>query len=216
MESHPLRYLITNIIVDPDSGTTIFRATDDVSQQVAATAQHRMFAARIWSVLAVDILRRMEAKYGAPSHDALSDFFTTDFIDEGVADRIARAFELFWDGQADESAHVLAPRLEAVLREVARQLGVPIIREPIGNKPGGVRSLGDLFHSQEGLLPTPGWQAYFLHLLRDPLGSNLRNVVGHGMRARISPEDAALLLHAACLLRLLRPPEKAPHTSSPE
>jgi hypothetical protein len=128
-----------------------------------------------------------------------------------VAERIARGFELWWDGQSDESAHVVAPRLEAILREVARRLGLPVIREPVANRPGGVRSLGELLYALKGHVAPEkaGWHAYLVHLLADPLGLNLRNVIAHRLRADVSEEDTALLLHAACFLRLLGPAQSS-------
>ena len=133
-----------------------------------------------------------------------------------MADRIARAFELWWDGHPDESAHILAPRLEGVIREIARQLGLPIIREPIGGKPGGVRSLGEVLHTLNGRLPTAGWHAYLTNLLSEPLGLNLRNVIAHGVRPELSVQDAALLLHAANFLRLLGPQQREADEGGPD
>lgn len=212
MQESPIQFLVTKTVIDPDSGAAIFHATDESTHKKAATAQHRVLAARVWSVFAVDVLHRFEQKYGRPDHQQLTEFFTSTFIEEAIAERIARAFELWWDGQSDEAAHILVPRIEAIIREVARQLGLPVIREPQADKPGGVRSLGDLLFALEGRLPTAGWHAYLFSLLTDPLGLNLRNVIAHGMRAGISTKDAALLLHAACYLRLVEPLEAQPGT----
>jgi hypothetical protein len=74
-----------------------------------------------------------------------------------------------------------------------------------GERPGGVRSLGEILGALEGRLPTAGWRAHLQNLLSDPLGLNLRNVIAHGLRGEIGREDAALLIHAACFLRLLEP-----------
>jgi hypothetical protein len=205
MKRHPLQFLISKAVLDPDTGVAIFHAVDELSHRQAAIAEHRALAARLWSVFAVDILQRIDEKYGQPKHDDLTQFFVSAFIDEATADRVARAFHLWWADQADEAAHVLAPRLETIIREVARQLGLPVIREPRDGKPGGVRSLGDTLFSLKGRLPSSGWHTYLFSLLSDPLGPNLRNVIGHGLRPTISVEDAALLLHAACFLRLVGP-----------
>jgi hypothetical protein len=139
------------------TGATIFKAHDDATQLRAATAQHRQFAARIWATFAVWILEAITEAQGRPPHDELAEFFKSALIDAMTADRIARAMELWWDGCPEESAHLLAPRLEAVRRGLARRVGLPIIREPQGEKPGGVRSLGDLLTALEGRLPTAGW-----------------------------------------------------------
>ena len=139
----------------------------------------------------------------------MTTFFTSKLIDRAASERIARAFELWWDGAFDDSAHVIAPRLEGALRTLARGVGIVVIREPVADKPGGVRSLGDIFFALQGRMPA-GWHAYLYHLLSDPLGPNLRNVIAHGVRAQIDRQDAALLLHAACLLRQVQLKEPPP------
>jgi hypothetical protein len=115
-EAQPVIFLATRTLLDPDSGAPIFHARDDASHRLVALAQHRQLAGAIWGNFATDILHRFTATYGRPSRDALAAFFTTGLIDSAGAERIARAFELFWDGAVDDSAHVLAPRLEGVLR----------------------------------------------------------------------------------------------------
>jgi hypothetical protein len=213
MKTTPLQFLVTKIVLDPDHGVTIFRATDEESHLRAALAQQRQFAARIWSVFALDVLMRMKERYGNPSHDELVAAFTGDVIDEPLADRFARALELLWEGYPDESAHLAAPRLETALRELARKVGLPVIKEPRGGKAGGVRTLGVLLDGMTGVFPSHGWHAYLRSLLTDPLGSNLRNVVAHGLRTSVAAQDAALLLHAACFLRALRVTPQNPDTS---
>lgn len=201
----PLEFLVTRVRIDPDSSQTIVRATDDAMRERIAASEERMFPARFWGVMAVDILRRFADRYGQPGHDELTAFFTTPFIDGDTADRIARALDLWWQGHADEAAHLLAPRLETVIRQIARVLGLPVISEPADGRPGRTRPLGTLFTALEGRMPTAGWHEYLFFLLADPLGLNLRNVVAHGLRAKVSEDDAALLIHAACFLRLVEP-----------
>jgi len=211
MTDHPVQYLMSKVVFDPDFDAPIFRALDDESHKIAAVAQSRWMASQFWALSAVAVLERFANRYGKPSHEDLTEFFTSTLIDAGMADRVALAFELWWDDRPDESAHLLVPRIEAALRNLAREIGLPIIREPYGGKPGGVRPLGELLHQLRGRFGSPGWHAYLLHLLVDPLGLNLRNVIAHGVRARIARTDAALLLHAAAFLRLLevqnQPPE---------
>ena len=204
MRAAPLQFLVTKIILEPDEGVAIFRATDEASHLRAALAQRRQFAARIWSVFALDVLTRMRERYDDPSHEALTAAFVGDLIDDALADRMARALELLWQGYPDESAHLIAPRLETAVRELARRVGIPIINEPRGTETGGVRTLGVLLDAMAGALPSPGWHAYLRSLLTDPLGPNLRNIVAHGLRTSVAAEGAALLIHAACFLRALR------------
>jgi hypothetical protein len=77
-------------------------------------------------------------------------------------------------------------------------------RRPRG-KSGTVQPLGELLYQlHERFFGSEAWRTYLLHLLVDPLGLNLRDVIAHGVRARTERADAALLLHAAAFLRLDR------------
>jgi hypothetical protein len=101
-----------------------------------------------------------------------------------------------WEGQADECAHILVPRLESILRDMARRAGLPIIREPVGDKPGGVRTLGVLLRELGSAMPDSSWHAYLVNLLTDERGINLRNCIAHGFKEQIGVGDAALLIQA--------------------
>lgn len=204
MQAHPLQYLVTKLVIDADFGVPIWHATDDATHKVAAMAQAQLMATQFWSMSAGEILERFAARYERPSRAQLTRFFTSTLIDEAMAERVALAFELWWDDRPDESGHVLVPRIEATVRNLAREIGLPIITEPYGGKPGKVRPLGELLHQLRDRFGSEDWRAYLLHLLVDPLGLNLRNVIAHGVRARVERGDAALLLHAAAFLRLVR------------
>jgi hypothetical protein len=204
MQAHLLQYLVTKVVIDADFGVPIWHARDDASHKVAAMAQARWMATQFWSMSAVEILERFAARYARPSRAQLTSFFTSTLIDEAMAERIALAFELWWDDRPDESAHVLVPRIEAAVRNLAREIGLPIITEPYGGKPGKVRPLGELLHQLRDRFGSEDWRTYLVHLLVDPLGLNLRNVIAHGVRARVERADAALLLHSAAFLRLVR------------
>jgi hypothetical protein len=90
---------------------------------------------------------------------------------------MARALELFWDRQSDESAHLLVPRIESTIRDMARRSGLTVMREPIGEKPGGTRTLGILLLELQGAMPDDGWHDYIYNVLADQFGLNLRNEI---------------------------------------
>ena len=202
MAATPLQFLVNRVILD-SSGFPIFRATTEEGRIRAALAQRRSFAAEIWSVFAFDVLRRMKARYDDPSPEEVTAAFSGGILDDVLAERFARALALLWEELPDESAHLAAPRIERAVRDLAALVGIPIINEPRGDETGGVRTLGVLLDALRGFLPTPGWHAYLVSLLVDPLGRNLRNTVAHGLRERTSAQDAALLIHAGCFLRNL-------------
>jgi hypothetical protein len=204
MREHPVQFVFPKVVLDPDVGVPLFRATDMAGHLRTELARSRLLAARVWSIFGVDILLRMRERYDDPSHETITAAFVGQLVDEPIAERFARALELLWEHRADDSAHLSAPRLETVIRSLARTLRVPIMNEPQGDKVGSVRTLGGLLEALDGAFPTPGWHAYLTSLLVDPLGLNLRNVIAHGLRVAMSDQDAALLLHGAAFLRALR------------
>ena len=141
-----------------------------------------------------------------PKHAALSRFLAGDLVEESVAERFARALELFWAEEFDESAHVLVPRIECVLRGTAHQLGIQVVWQPRPDKDvGGVEALGALLRDLGGIAACSwfvdsGWHAYLVNLLTDPLGLNLRNRISHGLHGNVDSIDAALLVQASLFL----------------
>ena len=213
MEEHPVQFLFAKALVGPDNATAIFRAATPDQHKRFAMAEQRAQQARMWGMFCAQALQRIGLRDDRPAPAALAEFLTGDFIEAEVAERLARAIELFWEEQFDESAHVLVPRLERVLREMARQVGIAVVREPRpGKEVGGVEMLGALLHDLEGAFADPGWHAYLLNLLADPLGLNLRNSISHGLHGRVGPVDASLLIQAALLLAgmSLKPVENPP------
>lgn len=167
------------------------------------TLEHEARKIMLWGVFAADILDRVHARHGLPDARALTEFFMTPLIPEDTAERIGRGVLSYWQGEADESAHLLAPRIEASIRYIARECDLAIIREPQGEKPGGVRPLGDLLIALKGQVDE-SWRRYLWNLLCEPVGVNLRNRIAHGLSRRVERREAAVLIHAACHLRLMR------------
>jgi hypothetical protein len=164
MEDHPLQFIFTKALVGPDNATAIFRAATPDQHKRFAMAEQRAQQARMWGMFCAQALQRIGRRDDRPAPAALTEFLTGDFIEAEVAERLARAIELFWEEQFDESAHVLVPRLERVLREMARQVGIAVVREPRpGKEVGGVEMLGALLHDLEGAFADPGWHAYLLN-----------------------------------------------------
>ena len=101
-----------------------------------------MFAARLWGTFAVRILREIEERFDRPNGDGLVAFFESELISAANSERMAEAVEPWWDGEFNLSASLLAPRIEAVVRDMASHLGLAIVWEPTSNKPGRARRLG--------------------------------------------------------------------------
>jgi hypothetical protein len=133
----------------------------------------------------------------------LTEHYTTQIIPAEVAERVATAVDHFWEGRYDEALLILLPRLESIVRELCRLLGLVIIKEPMGSDVGGFLQLGSLLSSLKGRLPESR-HCYLMTLLTDPIGINLRNRGLHGLIIPGSREEAALAIHVACFLQQIR------------
>jgi hypothetical protein len=201
MEEFPVQFLFGKSLIGPDNATAIFRASTREEHHRLASAEQRAQHGRIWGMFCARALRRIGEREDRPSVGEMTELLQGDFVDEETAERVASAIELFWEERYDESAHVLVPRIERTLREMARQVGIPVVRavEP-GRDVGGVVMLGTLLFEITPVFPDEDWHAYLLNLLADPLGLNLRNSISHGLHGRVGSVDASLLVQAALFL----------------
>jgi hypothetical protein len=200
--SYPLQFLLTKVVLGPDN-TRVAIVSSKEEHENAALAEQEARSIAIAAIFSADVLERVRSRFGEPPTSDVGDYFTTPEITSVIAERLARAVELFWLGQYDECVHVILPRLEAVIRNMCRDMGFVVIKEPQGAKPGGVRTLGELIRGLKGHYDE-SWRRYLWNLLAEPLGTNLRNLYLHGLVPPGSREHAALLVQAACHLRLVR------------
>jgi hypothetical protein len=202
MRASPLQYLVTKTVLGPDN-VPIRVVSSETDHRDVALSEHEKMAISLWAVFAAEILDRIQGRHGVPDSPALTEFFTTPLMPPDLAERVGRAMLLYWQGQPDESAHVLVPRLETTIRTIARECGLATFREPQGAKPGGARALGDLLLAMKERIDE-SWRRYLWNLLCDPVGVNLRNRVAHGLLPKADKKEAALLIHAACHLSLVQ------------
>ncbi|HEY2717381.1 MAG TPA: DUF4209 domain-containing protein [Solirubrobacterales bacterium] len=213
-KEHPLLNLFTHSMFGTETSAPNFVAGTDESKRLMSRGRQRQFHVGFYGqILYAPMLDEAVDHHGRPSHEELARHFATDLIGEVRGERIARAVEFFWDGEYDEAAHLIVPRLESILRDVARVSGIPIVRPAEEGRFTGVVSLNVLLAKFRELYGTP-WFDYLEALLCDPLATNLRNDIAHGIRQRVGGVDAALLIQAACHLTLIhateRPEELAP------
>jgi hypothetical protein len=154
-------------------------------------------------ILYAPMLDEVVNHHGRPSREELAQHFSTELIGEVRGERIARAIGFFWDEEYDESAHLIVPRLESVLRDMARLCRIPVVKPAQEGQFGGVVSLNVILSKLRELYEPAPWFDYLEALLCDPLATNLRNDIAHGLRKRVGGVHAALLIQAACYLALV-------------
>ena len=200
-KGHPLLGLFGRQVFNQGSSVPSFIADDEESKRRAERGQHRQQVAYFYgSLLIAPMLDECVAKHGRPAREDLNKHFSTELIGEVRGERIGRAVELFWDGDYDDAAHVLVPRLESFLRDIARHEGLVVSKQAKPGAFGGVTSLNVLMRGLREVFAGTAWFDYLEALLCDPLSLNLRNEIAHGLIPVVERTQAALLVHAACFL----------------
>ena len=200
MREHPLQFLFTRITLGPENALVRSTGQDDAAE--AALIDHEAQRISMFSLFAVDILAGISDRYG--SVGANPELFQTELIEPPVAAKVARAITLYEQGDFDSSACVLAPRLERIVRRLASAAGLTVTRSPDrSGRAGGVKGLGEILADLDPVLAEAA-RRYLRVLLSEITGLNLRNRVGHGLDDEIAQREAAMLIHAACHLRLYR------------
>ncbi len=198
----PLQFYVTRVVYDENNAPIRFGRNLDENKEIAL-AQYETMSITLFGKFAPNILERIKQKHELPSVEELTEFFTTPLIPKDISVNIAQAIHWYFKDEFDVTAHLLVPRIETIFRILVRELGLPIIREPVGTTPGGVLQLGSLLTMLQDKVDE-SWRRYFYNLLANPIGINLRNRICHGLIAKASKEDAALLIHVVCNLRLIR------------
>lgn len=201
MADHPLQFLFSRMTIGPEN-SLVRRTGDEADREEAELLSHEAMRCSMFAAIAVDVLDKIIAKYG-PLTNA-RDWLVSELIERVVAERVGRALQFYEEGDADSASSVLAPRLERIIRELARLAGLNITKSPDARgNPGGVKALGDLLSRLQGTIPE-GTRRHLRVLLSEVAGLNLRNRIGHGLVDEVAQHEAALLIHACCHLRLLR------------
>lgn len=201
----PLAFLFSQSSFGPETSAPTFLASDPDSKRLMSRGRQRDLHISFYGeVLYAPMLDQAVEHHDRPSREELAQHFSTELIGSVRGERIARAVEFFWDEEYDEAAHLIVPRLESVLRSMARLSGIPIVKPAQEGRFGGVVSLNVILAKLRELFEPEPWFDYLEALLCDPLATNLRNNVAHGLVKRVGGIHAALLIQAACYLALMR------------
>lgn len=204
----PLQFLLPKKVYG-SGGLPDFQAEGDDELMRHAIVENERLQLAVWGELYLLLLERVVQRPDFPEREELREFFASPTTSASSADAVARALGHFRRGDYDEAAHILVPRIEAMVRGLAQGVGITTFSVPDNRNPGGFVSLGVLFDRfRPPGLPDEGWLRYGEHLLTDRNGRNLRNEIAHGLIPTVSASDVALLIHYACHLNSLRVPPR--------
>lgn len=200
-DRHPLTVLIPRQVLGAYS-SLIFDARKPDEHHRVELAQQEAMRIRFWAMMAADQFDRIVERFGAPEADDLARLFTTELIDAEVAARLSDGVARHLAGDEEAALHILIPQIEAAIRGIAARAGVTVIKNPQGERPGGVIPLGGILASLKGRMDE-SWRRYLANALADPLGINLRNAIAHGLHGPVTRADVIVAVHISCHLRLL-------------
>lgn len=195
---HPFSTLITKIHLGPGNGIEIAPPDPELRKLDDETAR-RALGLGIRGIFAAEAISRITERFAGYSSDDLAAAFTSPLVSQSWAVKFARAFELFDEGKYDDSVHVAIPRIEGVMRDLARDLGIRTSRVAPDPKAGEEVTLGAIVSKLAGRIDE-GLRLELKAALTDKRGKNLRNVVSHALANDFSREDAAIVLAIAALL----------------
>ena len=197
----PLHFLVTQIVLD-DEGRPITKASDDEAANRLELLRQEESGISVWSLVGAMALDAILAKHGQPTEAQLVQFLTRGVMSPRAALTIAQAFAHYFREDYEASAHVALPQVEATVRELCKQKGIPVSRESVRDN-GGVAGLRTLLHAlDEEKHLEKSWIRYLTTALTEPAGLNLRNRIAHGLIQEVTREYALVILHIACFLSI--------------
>ncbi|MEL7591809.1 MAG: hypothetical protein AAGU17_11025, partial [Anaerolineaceae bacterium] len=212
-KSSPLQFIVTRQVFDSNNIPIRAGLSIEENKQIAVI-QHETMGIQLFSLFGFEILDRLNKKFGFNDKELLISFFTTSLIPQDLAVIISDAIVKYFHEDYYTSALMIIPSLEAIFRNMAREVGIPIIREPIDKRPGRVRGLGEILHDLIGKM-NEDWRRYFDNALSEPLGLNYRNRICHGLFIHPEKSDVFVLIHIVCNLRLMEIKRPNNHSGEP-
>jgi hypothetical protein len=200
----PLQSLFAKTIMD-SNGLPI-RTVDSPEDHL----EHRMIETdslqiALWGDFSYQILSRILNSRQQVMQSLSEIISNCPFISDNDTDRILNTIDHFISGNYEESAHLLLPRIEKLLRQALQFLNKPTYRQPISNSSDGKQiQLAKILHEFKRLMPE-NIRIYLKNLLVETTSLNLRNLTLHGLKLEITKVEAALLIHATLMILHLSP-----------
>ncbi|MGK3202743.1 DUF4209 domain-containing protein [Amycolatopsis sp. MEPSY49] len=209
----PLYSMIPHSKIGGD-GLPRWEPKNDDDQEEQRLADVEVFRMQLYAPLFAKALHEIGVVHH-PIREEVEEFFAEQtFLPPDMPRVLADALTRYWRQDYEACAYLLAPKIEKMLRILARAIDEPVYLIQRKNTPGKYVGLGTLLStlSKHGL--DESWGRYLSTLLAGPTGWNLRNELAHGFVDEVSAPMASLLLQAALYVAKLVP--RADEQPAPE
>ncbi|ACI20965.1 DUF4209 domain-containing protein [Thermodesulfovibrio yellowstonii] len=201
----PISFLFTRKIID-ESGreiAAIGSLEEDIDGHIVFQISQNM---QLTSFILREAISRFISKYNISSASIIDYLYNSPLFDERRKEFFQTGIDAYLNGQFLIALHVLIPQIEALIRNLAEMIGLPVLKQ---SRSGGFnyRTLDELLR-EDNIKQVFGedMSLYLRVLFTDPRGWNLRNNVCHGIsHAGIFNEHIAdRVLHALLCLALVK------------
>jgi len=205
----PISFLFTRKILDPEGRViaTVRSLEEDLEGHIALQISQNV---KISSIFLRETLKKLVGKFNLTPTVIVDYFYESPIFDEKKKDFFAKGIEAFLKGDFLVALHILIPQVEALIRNLAEKIGVPILKS---SRSGGFfyRTLDELLREEKIIKVLSEDMCLYLRVLfTDPRGWNLRNDVCHGI-SKIEDFNqctADRIFHTLLCLALVKEKEK--------
>lgn len=203
---HPLAALFPTQLLGPD-GLPAYTGTSEADRFDVDLAQWESDLISNWSPVVAAALHEIPKRHGLPPLGDIRDFLGQwPAIHGSAGGAIARSLLRYWAGDSEGASYTILPRLETLVRSLILRSERGIYRLQRQHVPGQYAGLAQLLPIlQEEYNLGESHVRFLSALLRHPAGLNLRNQMLHGFVDDPGPGMAAILLHAALGIAIIRP-----------
>jgi len=201
----PISFLFSHVIMDNEGRviSTVGPLENDIDGHIILQISQNM---QISSFFLRKTLDALINKFNLSAAEIVNYLYKSPIFDEERKEFFARGIEAFLNEDFLVSLHLLIPQLEALVRNLAEKIGIPILKP---SRSGGFyyRTLDELLR-EDGIIEVLGEDIclYLRVLLTDSRGWNLRNDVAHGISKpeRFNQITADRTFHALLCLALVK------------
>ncbi|MER7404066.1 DUF4209 domain-containing protein [Streptomyces sp. NPDC000070] len=193
--------LVTTELLGAD-GLPRFSPQNDTEKREMQLARQESFVLQTTAPLLAHALHKIAEVHGIPSEEDLAEYFSQGPLSTpDLAASIARCFIRYWTGDPEGATFSVAPKIEALARNLVIDLDAGVYRLQRNERPGQYPGLGVLLNvlREKGL--NESWYRNILTICGNPAGGwNLRNDLAHGFIDHAGSPAAALLLQCVVYL----------------
>jgi len=176
----PFSSILPKKIIDPEGRviSTIGSVEDDISGNLIFQISQDI---RFDAPFLREVIQALINKFNLNTKSIVDYFYESPIFEEQRKEFFIKGIDAYLKGDFLVALHILIPQIEAVIRNLAEKIGVPILKP---SRVGGFnyRLLDDLLRDENICkVLTEDLCLYLRTLLTDPRGWNLRNNLCHGI-----------------------------------